>query len=168
MSEETPKIHIDSDWKAQAEAERERLAKIEGDRASDGRRGGPESMPPADFRSLVGVLASQALSGLGMYGDPDTKRIVVDLPASRFAIDLLGVLEEKTKGNLGAEEATELKEVLAELRARFVHFARLMAEQQARGGAASGAVAPAAPGAMPSGAGAPPSPPTGASRIVMP
>ena len=163
MSEETPKIHIDSDWKAQAEAERERLAKIEGERAADGRRGGPESMPPADFRSLVGVLASQALSGLGMYGDPDTKRIVVDLPASRFAIDLLGVLEEKTKGNLGAEEAAELKEVLAELRARFVHFARMMAEQQARGGAA-GAVPPAAPAAAaPSAAPAP-----GASRIVMP
>jgi len=164
MSEETPKIHIDSDWKAQAEAERERLAKIEGDRASDGRRGGPESMPPADFRSLVGVLASQALSGLGMYGDPDTKRIVVDLPAARFAIDLLGVLEEKSKGNLAADEATELTEVLAELRARFVHFARLMAEQQARGGgmgAVAGGAAPSAPASSPS-------PAPGASRIVMP
>jgi hypothetical protein len=162
MSEETPRIHIDSDWKAQAEAERERLAKIEGERASDGRRGGPESMPPADFRSLVGVLASQALSGLGMYGDPDTKRIVVDLPASRFAIDLLGVLEEKTKGNLAAEEANELKEVLAELRARFVHFARMMAEQQARGGGpAAGAVAPPSEGA-------PPASPAPSPRIVMP
>ena len=168
MSEETPRIHIDSDWKAQAEAERERLAKIEGERASDGRRGGPESMPPADFRSLVGVLASQALSGLGMYGDPDTKRIVVDLPASRFAIDLLGVLEEKTKGNLGTEEANELKEVLAELRARFVHFARMMAEQQARGGAPG--VAAAVPGAVPPVAepGAAPAPAPGPSRIVMP
>lgn len=164
MSEETPKIHIDSDWKAQAEAERERLARMEGDRAADGRRGGPESMPPADFRSLVGVLASQALSGLGMYGDPDTKRIVVDLPASRFAIDLLGVLEEKTKGNLAPEEANELTEVLAELRARFVHFARLMAEQQARGGAV-GAVPPGAPAASPS---ASPAQAPGASRIVMP
>ena len=167
MSEETPKIHIDSDWKAQAEAERERLAKIEGDRAADGRRGGPESMPPADFRSLVGVLASQALSGLGMYGDPDSKRIVVDLPASRFAIDLLGVLEEKTKGNLGPEEASELTEVLAELRARFVHFARLMAEQQARGGA-MGAASAAAPVASPTAPTPSPSPASGASRIVMP
>ena len=167
MSEETPKIHIDSDWKAQAEAERERLAKIEGERASDGRRGGPESMPPADFRSLVGVLASQALSGLGMYGDPDTKRIVVDLPASRFAIDLLGVLEEKTKGNLGAEEANELKEVLAELRARFVHFARMMAEQQARGGAAA-AVSPAVTGGAAPAPAAGPAATPGSSRIVMP
>jgi hypothetical protein len=165
MSEETPKIHIDSDWKAQAEAERERLAKIEGERATDGRRGGPESMPPADFRSLVGVLASQALSGLGMYGDPDTKRIVVDLPASRFAIDLLGVLEEKTKGNLAAEEANELKEVLAELRARFVHFARMMAEQQARGG---GSVAGAAPAVAHAAEGAPATSPAPSSRIVMP
>jgi hypothetical protein len=168
MSEETPKIHIDSDWKAQAEAERERLAKIEGDRAADGRRGGPESMPPADFRSLVGVLASQALSGLGMYGDPDTKRIVVDLPASRFAIDLLGVLDEKTKGNLGPEEAKELTEVLAELRARFVHFARLMAEQQARGGAVGAATAAAVPGDPASMPPASASAAPAASRIVMP
>lgn len=167
MSEETPRIHIDSDWKAQAEAERERLAKIEGERTSDGRRGGPESMPPADFRSLVGVLASQALSGLGMYGDPDTKRVVVDLPASRFAIDLLGVLEEKTKGNLGAEEANELKEVLAELRARFVHFARMMAEQQARGGSPGAAIASGGAASAPAAADAP-APSPGASRIVMP
>lgn len=167
MSEEQPRIHIDSDWKAQAEAERERLAKIEDERGGDARRGGPDAMPPADFRSLVGVLASQALSGLGMYGDPETKRVVVDLPASRFAIDLLGVLEEKSKGNLSAEEASELKEVLAELRARFVHFAQVMASQQARAGGVQGAVpAGASPAAVPPPAAAAPSP--GASRIVMP
>jgi hypothetical protein len=99
-----------------------------------------------------------------MYGDPDTKRIVVDLPAARFAIDLLGVLEEKSKGNLAADEATELTEVLAELRARFVHFARLMAEQQARGGG-MGAVAG---GASPSAPASSPGPAPGAPRIVMP
>lgn len=167
MSDEQPRIHIDSDWKAQAEAERERLAKMEDQRGGDGRKGGPDAMPPADFRSLVGVLASQALSGLGMYGDPDTKRVVVDLPASRFAIDLLGVLEDKCKGNLSPEEATELKEVLAELRARFVHFAQMMAAQQARAAGVPGA---AAPGAS-TGASVPPAtaaPATGASRIVMP
>lgn len=165
MSDEQPRIHIDSDWKAQAEAERERLAKMEDQRAGDGRRGGPESMPPADFRSLVGVLASQALSGLGMYGDPETKRVVVDLPASRFAIDLLGVLEDKCKGNLSAEEANELKEVLVELRSRFVHFAQMMATQQARAAGVPGA-APAVPAPAQPQAGAAPA--SGAPRIVMP
>jgi hypothetical protein len=51
---------------------------------------------------------------------------------AQFAIDLLGVLEEKTKGNLTTEEADELKEVLAHLRARFVQIARLVAAQMQR------------------------------------
>jgi len=127
-----PKLHVDSDWKAQAQAEKERLAKLEAERERERAARGPgegEELPPADFKSLVGVLASQALSGLGMYGDPQTGRVIVDLPGSRFAIDLLGVLEEKTKGNLGEEEAKDLAAVLGELRARFVQLANLVAQQ---------------------------------------
>ena len=44
--------------------------------------------------------------------------IIVDLEAARFAIDLLDVLEQKTKGNLTKEEADDLKQVLANLRTR--------------------------------------------------
>ena len=89
-------------------------------------------MPPADFRTLVATLASQAMMGLGAYGDPQTGRVVIDVVGAQFAIDLLGVLEEKTKGNLTPEEADELKEVLAHLRARFVQIARLVASQMQR------------------------------------
>lgn len=145
-----PKLHVDSDWKAQAQAEKDRLAKLEAEReqerAAKG-EAGPEGFPPADFKSLVGVLASQALSGLGMYAD-EKGRAIVDLEGSRFAIDLLGVLEERTKGNLSEEEAKDLASVLGELRSRFVQLATMVAQQvRAQGGVPGAAGLGGTPGA---------------------
>jgi hypothetical protein len=134
MSDETPKLHIDSDWKAQAQAEKERLAEKEAARASQPGQGGEGEMPPASFQTLVATLASQAMMGLGAYGDPQTGRVVIDLVGAQFAIDLLGVVEEKTRGNLDPEEAKELSEVLAHLRTRFVQIAKLVAAQMQREG----------------------------------
>ncbi len=128
-SEQKPKIQIDSDWKAEAKAEKERLARTEAKAEGQRRRAG--ELPKADFRGLVSVLASQAIMGLGALGDSKTGRIVVDLPGARFGIDLLSVLEEKTKSNLTEEEARELAQVLAELRARFVQIAEMIAQQSA-------------------------------------
>ncbi|MSR28121.1 MAG: DUF1844 domain-containing protein [Phycisphaerales bacterium] len=136
-----PSIHVDSDWKAQAEAERQRLEKL--DQAHAQSSPASEALPPADFRSIVGLLATQALGGLGAYGDPETKRVVVDLAQAQFAIDLLGVLEGKTKGNLSTEESAELGAILAELRSRFVHFSKLVASQGAA--TASASTPPGAP-----------------------
>jgi hypothetical protein len=135
-----PKLHIDSDWKAQAQAEKERLAQREAELESK-RAANPEEFPPADFKGLVGVLVSQALMGLGAYGD-EQGRVIIDLPGSRFAIDLLGVLEEKTKGNLSKEEAEDLTNVLSQLRARFMQLATMVQQQmaaRAAGGAGGGA-----------------------------
>ena len=134
MTDDSNRLHIDSDWKAQAQAEKERLAEKEASR-----EGTPEGgeLPAADFRGLIMTLGSQAMMGLGAYGDPQTGRVMIDLPGAQFAIDLLGVLEEKTKGNLTADEATELTEVVGQLRARFVYVAKLVAaqmQQQAAGG----------------------------------
>ena len=145
-----PKLQVDSDWKAQAQAEKDRLARLEAEREKEraakggpGAKGeeGPEGFPPADFKSLVGVLASQALSGLGMYAD-EKGRAIVDLEGSRFAIDLLGVLEERTKGNLSEEEAKDLAAVLGELRARFVQLATMVAQQIKAQGAGGPSAAP--------------------------
>ena len=65
-----PSLHVDSDWKAQAEAERTRLAEKEAALQARTAKGGPEQLPPAEFRSLVGLLASQAVMGLGTMADP--------------------------------------------------------------------------------------------------
>lgn len=152
----SPSLHVDSDWKAQAHAEKERLGRLEEEkareRASRERAGGstdnPDELPPADLKSLIGVLASQAIMGLGAYGD-EQGRVVIDLPGSRFAIDLIGVLEEKTKGNLSAEESKHLQAVLGELRSRFVQIAAMVAQQmKAQAGGAPGLVSDlGAPGA---------------------
>jgi hypothetical protein len=123
----TPQLHIDSDWKAQAQAEKERLAQKEQEKA--GSKPGPDEMPPPDFKGVIGMLAYQAMSGLGIMADQRTGRVVVDLVGSRYYIDLLSVLEQKTKGNLTPEESKELTQVLAELRSRFVQLAQLVAQQ---------------------------------------
>ncbi len=175
-----PRIQIDADWKAQAQAEKERLAEKEAQRGpKGGGRAGPSDLPPADFRSLVGILASQAMSGLGLYGD-EKGRVIVDPIGAKFAIDLLGVLEEKSRGNLSKEEADDLESVLRELRLRFVQVIDMLARQDVRAGAASagGAVPPIAPSsasadrpaASPSSPGAAP-PPGGSGagpRIIVP
>ncbi len=126
--EETPKLQIDSNWKAEAQAEKERLAKQEQAKAKTG-ASGRERLPEADFKSLMGVLASQAIMSLGALGDPKTGRVVIDLEGARFSIELLGVLEEKTRGNLTDEEAKEITQVLAELRNRFVQITHMVAQQ---------------------------------------
>lgn len=128
--EETPKLQIDSNWKAEAQAEKERLAKQEQEKgkATTG-TSGRERPPEADFKSLMGVLASQAIMSLGALGDPKTGRVVIDLEGARFSIELLSVLEEKTRGNLTDEEAKEIAQVLAELRNRFVQITHMVAQQ---------------------------------------
>ena len=129
-----PKILIDTDWKAEAQAEKERLTKQAAEAEA---KGGPRSgeMPPASFQMLVGTIASQAVMGLGAVRDPKSGGVVVDLEAARFAIDLLGVIEEKTKGNLTDEEAKELTQALAELRHRFVQVSDAVKTQVKTGNA---------------------------------
>jgi hypothetical protein len=89
------------------------------------------ALPKAEFRSLMGILAQQAIMGLGVMADQQTGRVVVDLEGSRFSIDLLDVLEQKTRGNLSKDEADELKQILAELRSRYVQISNLVARQMA-------------------------------------
>ncbi len=130
--EQAPKLHIDSDWKAQAQAEKERLAAEEAKRTEDkpaGEAGG--KLPEASFQTLVGLLASQAIMGLGAMADEKTGSVAVDLEGARFNIDLLGVLDEKTKGNLADQEANELTQILRELRDRYVYISDLVVKQMA-------------------------------------
>ena len=124
------KIQVDSDWKAQAQAEKERLIKIEkeNEAAQAVNQSGGE-LPEASFRTLVGTLASQAIMGLGAMADPKTGRVIIDLESSQFSIDMLQVLEEKTKGNLTDEEKDEMTQVLSELRGRFVQVTQMIAQQ---------------------------------------
>jgi hypothetical protein len=78
----------------------------------------PRSLPPADFATLVLSLGSSAHMYLGE--DDGSKQVERNLPMAKHAIDLLTVLEDKTKGNLSAEEDHILESVLFDLRLRYV------------------------------------------------
>ncbi|MGD9691636.1 MAG: DUF1844 domain-containing protein [Phycisphaerales bacterium] len=140
-----PKIIVDSDWKSQAQAEKERLASKESTSApKKGPKlaGAPESpsappgsqeeLPPADFRTLIGSLATQALLYLGGFPDPQTGRAMVALDLAQHYIELLAVLEEKTRNNLTPDESSELSEVAHDLRMRFVQITEALARAEAR------------------------------------
>jgi hypothetical protein len=78
-------------------------------------------IPPANFLFLVESILMQAQVQLGLLnlGEND-ERPEPNLPLARHSIDLLGMLQEKTKGNLTSEEQRLLENGLTELRFRFV------------------------------------------------
>jgi hypothetical protein len=80
----------------------------------------PRALPPADFATLVLSLGSSAVMYMGEAPGPDGKKPPRNLPMAKHAIDLLTVLEEKTKGNLTAEEGQILESLLFDLRLRYV------------------------------------------------
>jgi hypothetical protein len=80
----------------------------------------PRALPPADFATLVLSLGSSAVMYLGQEDGPDGKKTTRNLPMAKHAIDLLSVLEEKTKGNLSSEEDQILESLLFDLRLRYV------------------------------------------------
>ncbi len=136
MNDETPKIQIDSDWKAEAQREKEKLAEqakarqAEQAKTTTGAAGGeagpadaPRELPPATFETLMAQLTTQALMAMGGMADPRTGQPVLQLDIARHHIDMLGVLEEKTKGNLSEEETRTLATTLYELRGRYVQVA---------------------------------------------
>ncbi len=87
-------------------------------------------LPPPTFEFLVRSLVFQAELNLGMLPLGDEKdRPAPDLAMSRHQIDLLAVLQVKTKGNLTIEEQRLLENSLTELRFRYVQAA----EDQQRG-----------------------------------
>ena len=77
---------------------------------------------PASFLSLVMSLASNAAASLGMMPHPVTGETGVDLQTAKHWIDVLGMLDEKTQGNLDQQEAQTLESLLADLRMQYVSF----------------------------------------------
>jgi len=77
-------------------------------------------MPEVNFSTFVFSLSSSALVHLGEIPDPDSQRPQVDLPLAKQIIDTLGMLHDKTKGNLDQDEDRMLKNLLHDLRLRYV------------------------------------------------
>jgi hypothetical protein len=75
---------------------------------------------PASFLSLIMSLASNAAASLGMMPHPVTGETGVDLKTAKHWIDVLGMLEQKTQGNLDPQEAQVIDSLLADLRMQYV------------------------------------------------
>lgn len=88
-----------------------------------------EPLPTIDFSMLVLSLSQTALVHLGEAPHPDDKDgehgvPTRNLPLARQTIDMLGMLQEKTKGNLTGSEERLIDQVLYDLRLRFVEVSK--------------------------------------------
>lgn len=80
------------------------------------------SLPPASFEFLVLSIRTQAEMQMGLISFGDEKSDA-DLGMAKHSIDLLGILAEKTRGNLSLEEQRLIENSLTELRFRYVQAA---------------------------------------------
>lgn len=80
----------------------------------------PVAPAPVDFSTHVLSLASTALIALGKMPGPDGKAHPVDVDTARHLIDVLAMLEQKTKGNLDEAETKLLASLIYDLRVAFV------------------------------------------------
>jgi hypothetical protein len=101
-----------------AEEEKSEPASAEAGQESEGR--GSVPLPEVTLATFIFSLSSSALVHLGEIPDPETKNARVDLALAKQIIDTLGMLQEKTKGNLDPDEDNLLKLVLYDLRLRYV------------------------------------------------
>jgi hypothetical protein len=145
MAEEKPSLHIDTDWKRQAQEEKKKLAEEEARKAKESAAvsapaampsapGAPPSsrqaatgrgrgdLPSASFPTLVQSILTQILFYLGDLTQRGAEPNV-NLDMAKHQTDILGILEEKTRGNLTDEEKQLLDTALYEARMRYVSVA---------------------------------------------
>lgn len=130
---EKPEIIIDEDWKSKVQREKASGQNpTEGPISAESSPSATEPKPSAtsdaqyipapDFLTLIAMFSTQALVALGMIPDPVKKQPEANLPLARHFIDLLGVLESKTRGNLTPEESETLESNLHYLRMAYLEL----------------------------------------------
>ncbi len=138
--DEPVKKKVDESWKEQAEREKRASPHLPSgpplaDRSTPsapqaaaeggggqvgGPAGGGEELPEARFDLFVSGLAMEALIALGDMPHPATRKQAMNLPHAKYLIDLLGLFDEKTKGNLSVDEERLLTDTLYQLRMRYL------------------------------------------------
>lgn len=106
---------VDEEWKQRAETEKHVDEKRTREK-EEARR----ALPEATFMSFLGSLIAQTLVNLGATANPLSGKKEVDLQQASFTIDCLKLLQEKTKGNLTAEETAYLDRALYELQMAYL------------------------------------------------
>ncbi|GJM18029.1 MAG: hypothetical protein DHS20C14_02420 [Phycisphaeraceae bacterium] len=134
MPEDTPKIIVDDDWKSQAQAEKEKLAAQDAQAKAEGPGAGPGGLPEKlTFDDLIKMLATQALMYLGAFPDPQTGKAMIALDLAKLHIDMLGLMQDKTKGNLSDDEKSMLDGTVHELRLQFAEIVKAVEKAKAEG-----------------------------------
>lgn len=105
--------NIDESWKEAVEKEKVNLEKE-----------GKAIPPEPDFNFFITTLSLQASIDLGQIPNPVTNKKEENLTQAKFIIDTLGMLKEKTRGNLTPEETNFLESVLYELRMQYISKAQ--------------------------------------------
>jgi hypothetical protein len=115
----------DKRFSAKRETEGEAQSK-EGEKVEESPKKGIEQevpLPEISFINLIFSLSTSALIQLGEIQDPITQQVAKNLPLAKQTIDLIGMLKEKTKGNLTTDEEKVLQNILYDLRMRYVKAA---------------------------------------------
>jgi hypothetical protein len=141
MAEDSPLLHVDTDWKKQAQEEKRKLAEQAAAKAAApavtppsppagtsaaaparaARRAAGE-VPVANFSSLVQSLLTQTLYYLGDLASANGQQRM-DVDMAKYQLDVMTMLEDKSRNNLTPEESTLLDAALYEGRTRFVNVA---------------------------------------------
>ena len=80
----------------------------------------PATLPDVDFGTFVLSLASSVLVHLGEIAHPEAPGSQINLPLAKQTLDILGMLSDKTRGNLTTEEAQLIENLLYDLRMKYV------------------------------------------------
>jgi uncharacterized protein DUF1844 len=92
----------------------------------------PDADDPTSFVNFMMSIASNAASALGMMEHPVTHQREVDLELAKHWIDILGMLQQKTRSNLAPQEAKILEGLLADLRMQYVSLTSSASAKTAR------------------------------------
>jgi len=112
----------DKRFSAMKEAEGESQVK-EGERIEESIKEDKQQetpLPEISFINLIFSLSTSVLIQLGEIQDSITQQLAKNLPLAKQTIDLIGMLEEKTRGNLTSDEGKILENILYDLRMRYV------------------------------------------------
>src|SRR5215831_2316322 len=85
---------------------------------------GDRPLPEIDFSTFILSLATSAFYQLGQLPHPDTQKTELNLPLAKQTIDMLGMLQAKTRGNLSHDEDRLLENVLYDLRLKYVEASK--------------------------------------------
>jgi hypothetical protein len=117
------KIIIDEDWKQQAKKDKDILAEQEKAEKDKTKRQRRQALPEGNFAALVSMLVTQSLFSLGLIQVEGQQPREPDLELAKYNIDMLEMLEKKTKGNLTEQEQKVLTDMLNEVRMAYVKVA---------------------------------------------